>query len=117
MSDLATRISQAVDAIRLVDTHEHLLAEEERHRAAHDFGYLFPHYASSDLMSAGMPPGLFEAVRRRHKRHCPVRPSACAAGKQLYGVLLLRVGKPRLDGCVGLARRQLLRPSLRCHRL
>ncbi len=63
MSDLATRIAQAVDAIRLVDTHEHLLAEEERHRAAHDFGYLFPHYASSDLISSGMPPALFEAVR------------------------------------------------------
>jgi hypothetical protein len=63
VSDLATRIAQAVDTIRLVDTHEHLLSEEERHRAAHDFGYLFPHYASSDLISAGMPPALLEAVR------------------------------------------------------
>lgn len=63
MSDLATRIGDVVNGIRLVDTHEHLLSEEERNRAAHDFGYLFPHYASSDLISAGMPPGLLEAVR------------------------------------------------------
>jgi predicted TIM-barrel fold metal-dependent hydrolase len=63
VSELAARIAGAVDAVALVDTHEHLLAEEERHRAAHDFGYLFPHYASSDLISSGMPPALLEAVR------------------------------------------------------
>ena len=63
MSDLAARIAEAVNAIALVDTHEHLLSEEERSRAAVDFSYLFPHYASSDLISAGMPPALFEAVR------------------------------------------------------
>jgi hypothetical protein len=63
MSDLAARIAEAVNAIALVDTHEHLLSEEERNRAAVDFSYLFPHYASSDLISAGMPPALFEAVR------------------------------------------------------
>src|SRR5512136_610349 len=63
VSDLATRIKDAVNAVRLVDTHEHLLSEEERNQAAHDFGYLFPHYASSDLVSAGMPPALLEAVR------------------------------------------------------
>lgn len=63
MSDLATRTAEAVNAIALVDTHEHLLSEEERSRAAVDFSYLFPHYAASDLISAGMPPALFEAVR------------------------------------------------------
>jgi predicted TIM-barrel fold metal-dependent hydrolase len=56
-------MTEAINAIRLVDTHEHLLSEEERNRAAHDFGYLFPHYASSDLVSSGMPPALLEAVR------------------------------------------------------
>jgi hypothetical protein len=63
VSELAARIAEAVNAIALVDTHEHLLSEEERARAAHDFSYLFPHYASSDLISAGMPPPLLEAVR------------------------------------------------------
>lgn len=63
MSDLATRIRDVVNGIRLVDTHEHLLSEEERNRAAHDLGYLFPHYASSDLISAGMPPAVLETVR------------------------------------------------------
>ena len=63
VSELAARLGAVVDSIRLVDTHEHLLSEEERNRAAHDFGYLFPHYASSDLVSAGMPPAVLEAVR------------------------------------------------------
>ena len=63
MSTLAQRIGDAVAAIRIVDTHEHLLSEEERNRAALDFGYLFPHYASSDLVSAGMSPAVPEAVR------------------------------------------------------
>ncbi len=63
MSELAARIAGAVNAIALVDTHEHLLSEVERSRAAVDFSYLFPHYASSDLLSAGMPPALLEAVR------------------------------------------------------
>jgi len=68
VSELAARIAEAVNAIALVDTHEHLLSEEERGRAAVDFSYLFPHYASSDLISAGMPPALLEAVR------LPLRP-------------------------------------------
>ena len=68
MSDLATRITEVVNGIPVVDTHEHLLSEEERSRAAVDFSYLFPHYAASDLISAGMPPALFEAVR------LPMRP-------------------------------------------
>ena len=63
MSELADRIAQEVDRIALVDTHEHLLSEEERNRAAHDFGYLFPHYASSDLISSGMPSAILEDVR------------------------------------------------------
>ena len=63
MSELSSRIQAAVDDIRIVDTHEHLYSEEERNRAARDFGYLFPHYASSDLVSAGMPAPVLEAVR------------------------------------------------------
>jgi hypothetical protein len=49
-------IQAAVDAIRVVDTHEHL--EEESARLAReslDFVSLFDGYASHDLISAGMP--------------------------------------------------------------
>ncbi len=63
MSTLEQRMSGAVAAVPLVDTHEHLLSESERNRAALDLGYLFPHYASSDLVSSGMPPAVLEAVR------------------------------------------------------
>ena len=77
MSDLATRITDAVGAIHLVDTHEHLLSEEERTRAAVDFSYLFPHYGSSDLVSAGMPRPMLEAVR------VPMRPVLLGRGARI----------------------------------
>jgi hypothetical protein len=49
-------IKEHVDGIRLVDTHEHLVQEPERLRQEVDvLATFFPHYASSDLRSAGMP--------------------------------------------------------------
>jgi len=49
-------IRQALDAVRMVDTHEHLDAEEDFCSAPADLGRLFVHYANSDLVSAGCPP-------------------------------------------------------------
>jgi hypothetical protein len=44
-----------VDRICLVDTHEHLITESERLKSEVDvLATFFPHYASSDLRSAGM---------------------------------------------------------------
>lgn len=45
-----------VDGIRIVDTHEHLSQEPARLKQEVDvLATFFPHYASSDLRSAGMP--------------------------------------------------------------
>jgi uncharacterized protein len=63
MIQLNDAIQGAVDSIRLVDTHEHTMPEADRNLYAVDFGYLFAHYNSSDLVSAGMPPRLMEAAR------------------------------------------------------
>ncbi len=63
MSQVNERIRTEVESISLVDTHEHIMPEAERNEYAVDFGYLFAHYNSSDLVSAGMPPRLMEAVR------------------------------------------------------
>jgi predicted TIM-barrel fold metal-dependent hydrolase len=100
VSDLARRIQEAVEAIQLVDTHEHLFAEEERHRAAVDFGYLFPHYASSDLVSAGLAPALLEGIRwpslpammerwrrMRRARHVPTPPRTDMSVEERWEVL------------------------------
>jgi len=57
------KIKSEVDSISIIDTHEHIMPEEEREKYALDFSYLFGHYNSSDLISAGMPPRLLEAVR------------------------------------------------------
>ena len=63
MDNLESRIWKAVESIIMIDTHEHLYSEDERNEAALDFGYLFPHYASSDLVSAGMMVTLMEGIR------------------------------------------------------
>ena len=46
--ELYQRIRDEVEKIKLVDTHEHLMAERERLRQKIDFFYWFAHYASSD---------------------------------------------------------------------
>jgi len=57
------RIKAEVEEIPIVDTHEHIMSEEERNEYAVDFSYLFALYNCSDLVSAGMPPRLMEAAR------------------------------------------------------
>jgi len=57
-------IRQAVDEVRLVDTHEHLLQEKERTAKKPDlFETFLAHYASSDLVSSGMPQEELDKVR------------------------------------------------------
>jgi len=63
MDRINERIKSAVDKTSLVDTHEHIMPEAERDQYAVDFGYIFAHYNTSDLVSAGMPPRLMEAAR------------------------------------------------------
>lgn len=52
-----------IEKITLVDTHEHLILEKERLGLSLDIFYLFPHYASSDLISSGMPHSLLAEIR------------------------------------------------------
>ncbi len=48
-------IKRIVDSVRVVDTHEHLMAESDRLQMEVDPLYIFlPNYLSSDLVSAGM---------------------------------------------------------------
>jgi len=63
MSSLNERMAAFLAELPLVDTHEHIVPEEERLAAAQDLFAWFPHYASSDLMSAGMPLAVLEEVR------------------------------------------------------
>ena len=63
MNQTNERIKAEVEAISLVDTHEHIMLEAERNECAVDFSYLFAHYNSSDLISAGLSPRMMEAIR------------------------------------------------------
>ena len=63
MSKVNERIKAEVESISLVDTHEHIMLEAERAECAVDFSYLFAHYNSSDLISAGLSPRMMEAIR------------------------------------------------------
>ena len=47
------RIHDAVFAVRLIDTHEHIMSEKEALESAADFSCLFTNYQLSDLISAG----------------------------------------------------------------
>lgn len=56
-------IKGEIDKTPIIDTHEHLMSEEDRNKQKLDIFYLFPHYASSDLVSAGMPPQTLAKIR------------------------------------------------------
>jgi len=60
--ELERELRQGLDAVRIIDTHEHLDSEEEFRSAPVDFGRLFAHYANCDLVSAGCPPQDMERV-------------------------------------------------------
>lgn len=49
------RISDAVNAIRLIDTHEHIMSEKEALASPADFSCLFTNYQLEDLISSGVP--------------------------------------------------------------
>jgi predicted TIM-barrel fold metal-dependent hydrolase len=55
VSELYKRIREEVEQIPLIDTHEHLVSEDIRLKKKIDFFYMLAHYASSDLVAAGMP--------------------------------------------------------------
>jgi len=59
-----TRIEEYINDIKLIDTHEHLITEEERIQRADqlDFTYLFSHYAREDLISASNMKGIMNIV-------------------------------------------------------
>ena len=58
------RIISAVNEIRIIDTHEHLVLEEDRIKEADnlDFTFLFRHYAKEDLISASNNKSLVEII-------------------------------------------------------
>ena len=63
MSGLRERMAAFVEELPLVDTHEHIVPEEERLAAEQDLFAWFPHYASSDLVAAGLPVPVLEEIR------------------------------------------------------
>ena len=53
-SGFEQRIHEAVFAVRLIDTHEHIMSEKEALTSAADFSCLFTNYQQSDLISSGV---------------------------------------------------------------
>jgi predicted TIM-barrel fold metal-dependent hydrolase len=62
-TELYKRIRVEIESIPLLDTHEHLMSEEARLATQIDFFYWFSHYASCDLVSAGMSQQTLERLR------------------------------------------------------
>jgi len=64
-TELHNRILAEVERVSIVDTHEHLTLPFQLARMGRiDFGRLFTHYASCDLISAGMSPQEMAQVQR-----------------------------------------------------
>jgi len=62
-TELYKRIHAEIEGISLIDTHEHLMSEDTRLSQKIDLFYWFSHYASSDLVSAGMSEQALENLR------------------------------------------------------
>ena len=68
-NEVFRRIKKAVDGIRIIDTHEHLISEQFYLELPEYslFNWFrqpwFPQYSGSDLVSAGMPPADLEALK------------------------------------------------------
>lgn len=59
-------IKEAIDEFEIVDTHEHLFPEQDwinRDDRMTDFSVFFQHYASVDVISAGLPARDMDAIR------------------------------------------------------
>ncbi|MHB1134929.1 MAG: amidohydrolase family protein [Chloroflexota bacterium] len=63
MSGTLAAMKDWVDRLTLVDTHEHVPPEAYRLAAPQDLFAWFPHYASSDLVAAGLPIPVLEEIR------------------------------------------------------
>lgn len=62
-NDLYKRIRAEIEGILLIDTHEHLISEHVRLGQSVDLFHWFAHYASSDLIAAGMPDATLARLR------------------------------------------------------
>ena len=62
-SELETDLLQAIEEVPLVNTHEHIIPEEERTSSGIDFFTLAGHYALNDVISAGLSGGDLAVVR------------------------------------------------------
>ncbi len=60
---LFEEISDAINSIPIFDTHEHLIAEEDRWKHSLDFSLFFMMYAGTDLMTSGMTQEEFESFQ------------------------------------------------------
>ena len=61
--EIATELLEAIDEIPLVNTHEHIIPEQERTSSRIDFFTLAGHYAISDVISAGLSGDDLSVVR------------------------------------------------------
>ena len=83
MAPVNENIENAVNEIRIVDTHEHLMPEALRDEYAVDFGYLLAHYNTTDLVSSGMPLPLLQSVRLPMYRYELVFNEMLREGKEI----------------------------------
>jgi hypothetical protein len=99
--DLYRRLRAEIDRVALVDTHEHLIDERMRLQQPVDLFHLFAHYASSDVVSAGLPAERMVWLRRTDvpldERWAEFAPYWRAARTTAYGRALLLAARDLFD--------------------
>jgi predicted TIM-barrel fold metal-dependent hydrolase len=75
---LEGRLTELFDAMRIADSHEHIIDEAERNAGDFDFFDLLAHYTLGDLSSAGLPEDAFQLAMNKsapdEKRWAAVEP-------------------------------------------
>ncbi len=101
VTDLYQRLRAEIESIPLIDTHEHLMSEQARLSQELDLFYWFSHYASSDLVSAGMAAqtvaDLCDPTRPLDERWAEFAPFWPEARTTAYGRALLLAARDLFD--------------------
>jgi hypothetical protein len=99
-------IQAAVDAVQIIDTHEHLEEESVRLARPRDWSYLFSHYANDDLAVAGMASADLERflgagldIHEKWRLFAPIWPKAKNTGYCMAVRLAVQelYGEPEID--------------------
>jgi predicted TIM-barrel fold metal-dependent hydrolase len=71
-SSIRKALHQQASRVKVFDTHEHIWHQDRRQKEQPDFFLLFSHYSCDDLLSAGIPPAVWQQTRGLQDHSIPL---------------------------------------------